>query len=401
MTHAAVPESNLYDPFDTVVQDDPYPVYGSLRADHPVYWAAPSNTWVLSRHADVEAALLDPGTYSSASGIFPTPAGMEMTELLLPMMIMTDPPRHSQLRALVSSGFTARRIASMEPAVTAIATELVEGFAQAGTCDLVAELAGPLPAMVIADLLGIPREDRAQFRQWSSLLVQADPVRDQTGAGLAAAASLYEYFSGFLAQRRKKPRNDLISALVGAEVDGQRLTEEELLGFCLLLLVAGHETTTNLLANSTVILARHPASRERLARHPELLPGAVEELLRFDSPVQGLSRTLTRDVSIHGTTMPAGDTVLLLFGSANRDERVFPAADRFDIDRGPERHLAFGRGIHFCLGAALARLEARAALEVLLRTCPDWEVDEDRSQRLRSGPIRGYLALPMHWSPDR
>ena len=401
MTHAAVPESNLYDPFDTGVQDDPYPVYERLRADHPVYWAPPSNTWVLSRHTDVEAALLDPGTYSSASGIFPTPAGMEMTELFLPMMIMTDPPRHSQLRALVSRGFTARRIASMEPAVTAIATELVEGFVQAGTCDLVAELAGPLPAMVIADLLGVPREDRAQFRQWSSLLVQADPVRDQTGAGLAAAASLYEYFSGFLTQRRKEPHNDLISALVGAEVDGQRLTEEELLGFCLLLLVAGHETTTNLLANSTVILARHPAARERLARHPELLPGAVEELLRFDSPVQGLSRTLTRDVSIHGTTMPAGDTVLLLFGSANRDERVFPAADRFDIDRGPERHLAFGRGIHFCLGAALARLEVRAALEVLLRTCPTWEVDAEGSQRLRSGPIRGYLALPLHWSPHR
>ncbi|WP_343908371.1 cytochrome P450 [Nocardioides aquiterrae] len=382
------------------MQDDPYPVYESLRAAHPVYWAPPSNTWVLSRHADVEAAPLDPGTYSSASGIFPTPAGMEMTELFLPM-IMTDPPRHSQLRALVSRGFTARRIASVEPAVMAIATELVEGFVQAGACDLVAELAGPLPAMVIADLLGIPREDLAQFRQWSSLLVQADPVRDQTGAGLAAAASLYEYFSGFLAQRRKEPRNDLISALVGAEVDGQRLTEEELLGFCLLLLVAGHETTTNLLANSMVILARHPAARERLARHPELHPGAVEELLRFDSPVQGLSRTLTRDVTIHGITMPAGDTVLLLFGSANRDERVFPAADRFDIDRGPERHLAFGRGIHFCLGAALTRLEARAALEVLLRTCPDWEVDEDRSGRLRYGPIRGYLALPMHWLPHR
>ncbi|OIJ26306.1 cytochrome P450 [Nocardioides luteus] len=399
MTHPTVPESSLYDPFDTVVQDNPYPAYARLRAEHPVYWTAASNTWVLSRHADVEAALLDPGTYSSASGIFPTPAGMEMTELFLPMMIMTDPPRHSQLRALVSKGFTARRIASMEPVVTAIATELVQGFVQAGACDLVAELAGPLPAMVIADLLGVPREDRAQFRQWSSLLVQADPVRDQASAGLAAAASLYDYFKGFIAQRHKEPRNDLISALVEAKVDGQRLTEEELLGFCLLLLVAGHETTTNLLANSAVILAQHPAARERLARHPELLPGAVEELLRFDSPVQGLSRALTRDVTIHGTTMPAGDTVLLLFGSANRDERIFWAADRFDIDREPEHHLAFGRGIHFCLGAALARLETRVALEVLLRTCPEWEVDEGRSRRLRSGPIRGYLALPMHWSP--
>jgi len=399
MTQPALNHSRLYDPFDATVQDDPYPVYQRLRAEHPVYWAAPSDTWVLSRHADVEAAVLDPVTYSSGSGIFPVPAGMDMTQMFLPMMIMTDPPRHTQLRSLVSRGFTARRVAAMETSVAAIAAELAEDFAEAGACDLVADFAGPLPAMVIADLLGVPREDRPQFRQWSRTLVQADPVHDQSGTGLAAAAALYEYFTGFLAERRKQPRDDLISALVRAEVDGQHLTEEELLGFCLLLLVAGHETTTNLLANSAVVLAQHPASRRHLLQDPGLVPAAVEELLRFDSPVQGLARTLTRDVSAHGITMSAGETVLLLFGSANRDERVFPGADLFEVDRCPDRHLAFGRGVHFCLGAALARLEARAALHVLLRSCPDWAVDLAGAERLRSGPIRGYAALPIDWSP--
>lgn len=398
MTDAAIAPADLYDPFDPAVQEDPYPVYARLRAEHPVYRAARSGTWVLSRFADVQAALLDPGTYSSASGIFPVPGGMDMTQLFLPMMIMTDPPRHTQLRALVSRGFTARRIAALEPAVSTIAGELVDGFEGAGECDLVAEFAGPLPAMVIADLLGVPREDRAQFREWSRTLVQADPLTDQAGPGLAAAAALYEYFAGFLAERRARPREDVISALVSAEVDGHRLSEEELLGFCLLLLVAGHETTTNLLANAAVVLAGHREARGRLVREPGLLPVAVEELLRYDSPVQGLSRTLSRDVTLHGTTMAAGDTVLVLFGSANRDEHAFPRADVFDLDRRPERHLAFGRGIHFCLGAALARVEARVALQVLLQRCPDWTVDLARAQRLRSGPVRGYAALPMNWS---
>jgi cytochrome P450 len=186
-----------------------------------------------------------------------------------------------------------------------------------------------------------------------------------------------------------------MTALVQAEVDGEHLTEEELLGFCLLLLVAGHETTTNLLSNSAVILAQHPEDRRALADDPELVPAAVEELLRYDSPVQGLARTLTRQVDLHGQAMAAGDTVLLLFGSANRDDHAFPDADHFDIHRGPERQVAFGRGIHFCLGASLARLEARIALRALLTRRRDWEVDIDSAVRLRSGPIRGYASLPI------
>ncbi|OBG89895.1 MULTISPECIES: cytochrome P450 [unclassified Mycobacterium] len=387
-----------YDPFDTAIQDDPYPVYRQLRDEAPLFRAEAANTWVLSRHEDVVAALLDHQTYSSVNGVFPTPPDAPFLESFLPMMIMMDPPRHDQLRGLVSKAFTPRRIAALETAIDELAMSLIEGLtSNQGRADFVADFAGGLPAMVIADLLGVPREDRQQFRQWSSTLIQSNPAHGEVAEGLAAAAAVYGYFADFLADRRQAPRDDLMSALVTAEVNGQHLSDDELLGFCLLLLIAGHETTTNLLGNAAVVLAEHPQSRHRLAADPTLIGQAVEELLRYDSPVQGLSRVLTTDVTVHGTTMPSGDSVLLLFGSANRDERVFAGPEVFDIDRRPEHQVAFGRGIHFCLGAALARMEARIALRALLSRLPDWAVDRDSALRLRSGPIRGYLSLPISW----
>lgn len=384
-----------YSPFDPEVIADPYPVYRQLRDHAPVYWSPQASTWVLSRYDDVAAALIDPATYSSASGIFPTPPGVDMTQLFLPMLIMSDPPRHTQLRHLVSKAFTPRRIAGVEARIQTLVDDLLDQVSGAGTWDFVSGFAGPLPAIVIADMLGVPREDRDRFRTWSTTLIQSNPIRGEFGPGLDAAAALYEYFSTFLAERRAHPRDDLMTALVQAEVDGEYLSEEELLGFCLLLLIAGHETTTNLLSNSAVVLAQHPESRRQLADNPALVPAAVEELLRYDSPVQGLGRTLTRQVDLHGQPMKAGDTVLLLFGSANRDDHAFPDADRFDINRRPERQVAFGRGIHFCLGASLARLEARIALQALLARHRDWDVDLDSAVRLRSGPIRGYVSLPV------
>ncbi|MCV7195771.1 cytochrome P450 [Mycobacterium angelicum] len=390
-----------YDPFDAGIQNDPYPIYRQLRDEAPVYRAVDSCTWVLSRHEDVVGALLDHHSYSSVDGIFPTPPGSTFHESLLPMMILMDPPRHDQLRALVSKAFTPRRIAALNSGIEDLADRLSDCLDHgAGSADFVSEFAAVLPAMVIADLLGVPREDRDQFRQWSNTMVQSNPARGETGDGLAAAACIYEYFTGFLAERRRQPRGDLMSALVCAEIDGKRLSDDELLGFCLLLLIAGHETTSNLLGNAAVILANHRHIRHRMAADNSLLGPAVEELLRYDSPAQGLSRTLTRDVALHGVTMSSGDSVLLLFGSANRDERVFRDPDVFDIGRKPEHQVAFGRGVHFCLGASLARMEARIALRALLARVPNWEVDLVHAQRLRSGPIRGYLSLPIMWSAD-
>ena len=387
-----------YDPFDTDIQADPYPVYRKLRDEAPVFRAETANTWVLSRHEDVIATLLDHQTFSSVNGVFPTPPDAPFLESFLPMMITMDPPRHEQLRGLISRAFTPRRIAALEAGIDELAASLIEGLSGSeGRADFVADFAAVLPAMVIADLLGIPRADRQQFRQWSSTLIQSNPAHGEVAEGLAAAAAVYAYFADFLADRRQAPRDDLMSALVAAEIGDQRLSDDELLGFCLLLLIAGHETTTNLLGNAAVVLAGHPRSRHQLAADPTLIGQAVEELLRYDSPVQGLSRVLTTDVALHGTTMSQGDSVLMLFGSANRDERVFARPDVFDIDRKPEHQVAFGRGIHFCLGAALARLEARISLGALLSRLPDWAVDVDSAVRLRSGPIRGYLSLPIMW----
>jgi len=389
-----------YDPFDASIIDDPYRTYRLLRDEEPVYHAAESDTWVLSRHDDVETALLDHDNYSSVDGVFPRPPGSDFIESFLPMMVLIDPPRHNQLRALVSRAFTPRRIADLNDSIEHLAEDLVGRLdGGVGSADFVADFAGVLPSMVIADLLGVPREDRDQFRQWSRMLVQADPTHGQTADALSAMAKMYNYFTDFLADRRRSPRNDLMSALVSAEIDGVRLTDEELLGFCALLLLAGTETTTNLLGNAAVVLAQHPDSRRRLAADLALLGPAIEELLRYDSPVQGLCRTLAHDVTLHNTTMSRGQSVLLLFGSANRDERVFADPDVFDIDRKPEHQVAFGKGVHFCLGAALARMEARISLTALLQRLPNWDVDLQSAQRLRSGPIRGYLSLPISCPP--
>jgi cytochrome P450 len=383
-----------FNPFDPRVHDDPYPIYRCLREQAPAYWAETANTWVLSRYDDVASALSDPATFSSAQGIFPTPPGVTQADLFLPMLIMTDPPRHQKLRALVSRGFTPRRVALMETTIKRTADRLLEQVPE-GQWDFIDQFAGPLPAIVIAELLGVPADDRDRFRSWSSTLVQANPL---SGArdGLAAAASLYGYFADFVAERRRSPQKDLITDLVNAEVDGERLSDDDVLGFCLLLLVAGHETTTNLLANSVVILGDHPTARHKMASDPAVLASGIEELLRYDSPVQGLSRTLTRDVALHGETLHAGQTALLLFGSANRDDRAFVNADGFDVDRHPGRQVAFGHGLHFCLGAAVARMETRLALDALLRSPTfSWTPDLSAAQRLHSGPIRGYASLPI------
>lgn len=386
--------SELYDPYSHELHDDPYPVYRTLRDEHPLYYCEARGVWVLSRFDDVWDAVHDPATFCSGQGVFPG-MGEYKPDQMLPVMIMMDPPRHTQLRSLVNRAFTRRRIADREEAIRGIARDLVEALADAGGGDLVEDLAKPLPTIVIADLLGVPREDRKAFRHWSDQLVQDNP--DDPAAATRAmegGASLIAYFADLIAERRRSPRDDLLTALITAEIDEKGLSEDELFGMCVLLLVAGNETTTNLVSNSAVLFAQHPEQWRAIAADVSLLPGAIEECLRFDSPVQALARTLTRTVEIHGQTMEEGEKVLLVYGSANRDEREFSEPDDFDIERTVDRQLAFGHGIHFCLGAPLARLEAQIAYSELLRRSPEWTVTGD-PERMHSGPIRGLSRLPV------
>jgi len=384
--------SDLYDPYDHDLQVDPYPVYRELRDAHPVYRNESRGFWAISRFADVWDIVHDPARFSSAQGVTLDTADADPSR---PTILTLDPPRHDQLRAIVSRAFTPRRIAELEPSIRTLAVELAEAGCDAGRFDLVRDLAAPLPTIVIADLLGVDRADREQFRHWSDQMIQRDPGSPASqAAAREGARSLYRYFADVVADRRTRHRDDLVTALLDAEVDGVHLTDNEILAFCLLLLVAGNETTTNLISNTAVLLAEQPDQRRLLVEKPELLPGAIEELLRFESPVQALARTATVDVELHGERIAAGDKVLLLFGSANRDEREFVAADRFDVTRAPGRHLAFGHGAHFCLGASLARLEARVAYEELLRLMPAYELAGD-PERLPSGVVRGLLSVPV------
>lgn len=387
--------NELYDPFSHELHDDPYPVYRTLRDGYPLYYCETRRCWVLSRFGDVWQAVHDPATFSSAKGIFPGMGDASPEDVVFPVMIMMDPPRHTQLRSLVNRAFTRRQIMEREAAIQTIARELVGTLADKGEGDLVEDLARPLPTIVIADLLGVPRDDRADFRHWSDQIVQDNPDDPEVAMrALVASAKLYAYFQELVADRRRLPRDDLVTALIEAEIDGQRLSEEELLGMCVLLLVAGNETTTNLVSNSAVLFSEHPDQGKAVAADPTLLAVAIDECLRFDSPVQALARTLTQDVELHGQRIAAGEKVLLVYGSANRDEREFDEPDIFAIDRVVERQLAFGHGIHFCLGAPLARLEARIAFSELYSRSPDWRVT-GAPQRLHSGPIRGLLSLPV------
>ena len=387
--------AELYNPYSHALHDDPYPVYRKMRDDHPVYYSPEfEGFWALTRFADVVSALHDPARLVSGQGI--TLFGRNS----YPLMITMDPPRHDELRSLVSRAFTPRRVQDIEPTARRIANQLLDEIVESGSCDLTPDFAAPLPTIVIADMLGVPADDRKQFRHWSDQLIQDAPDSPELSKAAAEASmALIGYFAEITKQRRAEPRDDLVTALVNAEIDGRRLEEDELLGFCFLLLVAGNETTTNLISNAALALDAYPDQRRALVQDPSLMPGAVEEFLRFDSPVQGLARTLIEDVEMHGVTMRAGHKVMLVFGAANRDERQFDRPDTLDVRRDIPRHLAFGHGLHFCLGAALARLEGRVALETLLARIPEFEVDSTHVERMHSGPIRGTKHLPMRFRP--
>jgi cytochrome P450 len=378
----------IYDPYTADFQRDPYSVYRVLRDEHPVYHNPERRFWALSRFDDVWEAVHDPATFSSS---------VEETKALLPMIIYLDPPRHDQLRGLLSKAFTPKRIAALEGRIRTLSRELVDGFVTTGSADVIRDLAQPMPAMVISELIGIPADRREDFQRWTAELVATDQDAKSPKL-LEVATNIYGCFADLLAERQAHRRDDLMSALVNAEIDGQGLTEEELLGFCFLLVVAGNDTTTNLIGNGSELLAGHPDQRARLVRQAALRSNGIEEMLRFEPPAQALPRTATRDVTLHGVTIPAGSRVLLLWASANRDEREFGDADRFDVGREIPRHLTFGHGAHYCLGAALARLEGRAAFDQLLDRLPDYEV-VGQPARITSHWARAFESLPIAFEP--
>jgi cytochrome P450 family 130 len=370
----------VYDPAGPRFQDEMYDVYRVMRDEYPVY-RSPEGTYALSRFIDVWDGVHDPQTFSSDC----VEAGY-----LMPQMVYFDPPRHTALRLIVSRAFTPRRIAELETRIREIARSLIDRIDVDQEFDLVREFAAPLPSSVMCELLGVPDAHREDFRSWTEAFLELTSPADIA----TRADNIYGLFGELLAARRVDPQDDLISALLAAEVDGERLSEDDLLGFCFLLLIAGNDTTTVLIGNGTELLARHPDQRALLVAEPTLIPAAVEEMLRIEAPTQALPRTTTRDVEMHGVTIPADSRVMFLWGAANLDEREFPDAERFDVRRNAVRHLGFGHGIHFCLGAPLARLESRIAFEELLRRMPVFEVAE-QPERFVSSWARAWRGLRL------
>ncbi len=397
-------ETLAFNPFLPEVHEDPYPLYHELRRAEPVH-RSPIGFWVLTRHADVLALLRDPRTSRdprSSERVELLRSSVEVGQLLdeeeaAPSMLFVDPPDHTRLRTLVNKAFTPAAVERLRSRVEAIVGELLDRVAGTGTMDVVDDLAYPLPVTVICEMFGVPEADWDRFRTWSRELVRLlDPLvaEDAFEQALQARLALRGYLRELIAERRAHPADDLLSALIAAEDQGQALSEPELVSMCVLLLVAGHETTVNLIANGTLALLRHPEALARLAADPSLAGSAVEELLRYDSPVQFTSRHALADFEIDGRAVRTGETIVGVLGAANRDPAQFADPDELDLARSPNRHVAFGGGIHFCLGAPLARVEARIAIPALLQRLPDLELGGTPVRR-DTVTLRGLSSLPV------
>ena len=401
-----LPDIDLSNP-GLFVDGWPHDAFAVLRAKAPVYWHEERHGpgfWVVSKYHDVIAVQLDSKTFSSArGGTLMKEFNGEEREATRVQLINMDAPRHTRFRRLVNMGFSPKMTNRLTPHIREMATKIIDTVAARGECDFVAQIAAELPLQVIAEMIGIPQEDRHLIFKWSNDMIGFDdPEYGGAGAevGKAASMQMFMYANELVEQRKKTPRDDLVSVLMAAEVDGEKLTEVEFDSFFLLLAVAGNETTRNLISGGMLALLQHPEQRARLLADPSLMPTAVEEMLRWVSPVMYFRRTATRDAELRGQQIREGDKLTVWYGSANRDEEIFPDAHRFDVGRTPNDHIAFGIGHHFCLGANLARLEIQIMFEEIMRRLPDLEL-AGSVERLRSNFIHGIKRMPVRFTPER
>jgi cytochrome P450 len=384
-------------PFSHEFHEDPYPTYRWLRDHAPVY-RHPDGWYALSRYDDVLWASQQPRLFSSAEG---TTLESIDTSTMAPMIIFMDPPRHDRQRKLVGRAFTPRAISDLEPFVRSLANRFLDAVEERGGGDFVEDFSARLPNNVIMELIGVPEADRDEMRHTMDATLDRLEVPPYIPEhAFQAMIDLHQYWNELLAQKRAHPDDKMLSRLVEASVVGDdgaptRLTDDELVGFCMLIGSAGTETVTKLLANAAVLFQRNPNEWQKVLDDPDTISGAVEEILRYWAPSQYQGRVLTDDVTLHGETMPRGARVLLLTGAANRDERAYPDPDRFDISRGEHVALGFGHGVHFCLGASLARLESRVALEELSRRFPGYVVDEAGVERVHMSNVHGFKHVPF------
>jgi cytochrome P450 family 142 subfamily A polypeptide 1 len=381
---------------------DPHPTYTWLRRHSPVH-RDDTGVWILSKYADVVHASRHPEIFCSGKGVRPNRGALMLS------IVTMDEPRHGQLRRLVNRGFTPRMVGLLEPRIRQAVKESIDAVAPRGECDFVRDLAVDLPLMMIAEMLGIRREDREKFHEWSDTMIAAgsdDPSPEVMTRATDAFSEFAHYLLAVFEDRRRQPRDDLVSVLLHAQEEGilatdEEMSNDELLMFMTLLLVAGNETTRNALTGGMIALMERPEERAKLLARPGLIPTAVEEIVRWVSPVINFTRTATRDTEIRGRRIRAGEQVLLLYPSANRDEDQFPEADRFRVDREPNEHIGFGIGNHFCLGANLARLEMRAMFEALLPRLPDMQMAPGGEPVYAASTfVRGITHLPVVFTPQ-
>jgi len=389
-----------YNPLSPEVMENTYPYYAHLREHAPVYWIEPLQAWALSRYADVDFALRNPQIFPSSVFTAQTLGDLNPTPEV-PWILDMNPPDHTRLRKLANKGFLPRLIRGLEPRIQEITRQLITSLKNQAEGDLVSALSGPLPTAVIAEMLGVEPERLGDFKRWSDdvVLGTSRPTDEAVRARVRkSGADLRRYFEHMIERRRADPGEDVITALVRAEEERDMLSAAEILALAVLLLLAGNETTTNLIGNAVRNLLRHPGELAKVRADRTLVPSLIEEVLRYESPVQLLPRVTAREVELEGGRIPAGATVFLLLGSANRDERKFPEPDRFDVTRNPQDHVAFGYGIHYCLGAPLARLEGRIALESLLFDCPPFTCPREQLPQIASLLVRGVQTLPLRFT---